>query len=600
MMSQTVDRTHHRTDRLRPMTEQVLVLPRDQVPGGCDFSGLRAAGDADMADLRRAVAAHGRYLDRPVAEEIARLEAAHPVRGRARRRAHLSHGAHQRRRATRGCIGKASIGVGGHLNPVDAGEDPLQGGLRREWAEELDAGWEPEFHLLGLLNDDSNPVGSVHLGVVFQVEAAGRPVRVRETDKLSGRMADASEVAPAWDRLETWSQLVAAELLGVVAGARRGDASTRLMVRLRRALTLGALLLGTLSLALPAVAADDHVVRLELEGVIDQVNAAYIEQGLATAAEGEAAAALIEIDSPGGELTSMDRIIKAMLGSAVPVITYVTAGRGAGRQCRHLHHAGRRRGGHGALDHHRGGVGGRQRRSRPPRYAGRQDQQLERGQDQGPGGRAQPQYRVGRGGRARRGQRLAAEAVAMDPPVVDLVATDVEDLFAQIDTGQRADGQPYEFEGQPLPPLSGLPIQDVSMSLGQSFLHLLSDPNIAFILFTIGFYGIVSELFHPNFFSGSGGRDCAGAGLHRLQQPAAERGRAAADPARDRPLHPGAARDVVRLLTIGGVIAIVLGGSRCGPALIRSRTPSTSRSAHGCWPWWWRCRWPTCMASSAR
>src|SRR6187551_602829 len=91
------------------------------------------------------------------------------------------------------------------------------------------------------------------------------------------------------------------------AGARGGDAYTRWMVRLRRALTLGALLLGTLSLVLPAFAADDHVVRLELQGVIDQVNAAYIEQGLATAAEGDAAAALIEIDSPGGELTSMDR-----------------------------------------------------------------------------------------------------------------------------------------------------------------------------------------------------------------------------------------------------------------------------------------------------
>jgi predicted NUDIX family phosphoesterase len=88
-------------------------------------------------------------------------------------------------------------------------------GLRREWAEELVAEWEPEFSLVGLLNDDSNSVGSVHLGVVFQVDAAGRPVRVRETDKLSGRMADASEVAAAWDRLETWSQLVAAELLGV-------------------------------------------------------------------------------------------------------------------------------------------------------------------------------------------------------------------------------------------------------------------------------------------------------------------------------------------------------------------------------------------------
>ena len=40
------------------------------------------------------------------------------------------------------------------------------------------------------------------------------------------------------------------------------------------------------------------------------------------------------------------------------------------------------------------------------------------------------------------------------------------------------------------------------MNFGQQFLHLLSDPNIAFILFTIGFYGIVAELFHPNFFSG--------------------------------------------------------------------------------------------------
>src|SRR4029079_17412036 len=47
----------------------------------------------------------------------------------------------------------------------------------------------------------------------------------------------------------------------------------------------------------------------------------------------------------------------------------------------------------------------------------------------------------------------AAEAVTMDPPVVDLVATDVDDLFAQIDSGQRADGQPYEFEREPLPPL---------------------------------------------------------------------------------------------------------------------------------------------------
>jgi predicted NUDIX family phosphoesterase len=200
------------------MTEQVLVLPRDQVPGGCDFIGLREAGDADMAELRQAVAEHGRYLDRPVAEESPAWKQLIPyVVVRDGELTFLmertSAGADSRLHR------KASIGVGGHLNPVDAGEDPLRGGLRREWAEELTADWEPQFQLLGLLNDDTNPVGSVHLGVVFQVDAAGRPVQVRETDKLSGRMADASDVAAAWERLETWSQLVAAALLGVPGGS---------------------------------------------------------------------------------------------------------------------------------------------------------------------------------------------------------------------------------------------------------------------------------------------------------------------------------------------------------------------------------------------
>jgi predicted NUDIX family phosphoesterase len=109
---------------------------------------------------------------------------------------------------------RATIGVGGHLNPVDDGADPLAAGLRREWGEELDAGWEPEFVPIGLLNDDRNPVGSVHLGVVFEVEAAGRDLDVREHDKLSGRMVPVTELAGAWDRMESWSQLVAAAIWG--------------------------------------------------------------------------------------------------------------------------------------------------------------------------------------------------------------------------------------------------------------------------------------------------------------------------------------------------------------------------------------------------
>lgn len=194
------------------MSEQVLVLPRNRVPGGCDFAGIRGANSAVLGELRSAVTEHGQFLERPVAEESPAFKQLIPyVVLRDGERVFLMQ------RTDAGgdprLHGKASIGVGGHLNPVDVGADPLTDGLRREWSEELIADWEPEFRLVGLLNDDSNPVGSVHLGVVFEVEAAGRPVEVRERDKLSGRFATAEEVHEAWDRLETWSRLVAEHLL---------------------------------------------------------------------------------------------------------------------------------------------------------------------------------------------------------------------------------------------------------------------------------------------------------------------------------------------------------------------------------------------------
>ena len=97
-----------------------------------------------------------------------------------------------------------SIGVGGHLNPGDGG---VLGGLRREWHEELVAEFEPDFQLVGLLNDDRTEVGAVHLGAVYVADATGRPVEIRETDKLSGAFAEPHEVAAVVDRMETWSRL---------------------------------------------------------------------------------------------------------------------------------------------------------------------------------------------------------------------------------------------------------------------------------------------------------------------------------------------------------------------------------------------------------
>ena len=191
--------------------ERVLVLPRADVPDGTDFHGLRRVDDGALGRLRDAVSRSGRYLERPAAEDDPSHKQLIPyVVVRDGDRVFLMHRTDAGGDAR--LHGKASIGVGGHLNPVDEGEDALMAGLQREWAEELEAAWEPEFRLVGLLNDESNPVGSVHLGVVFEVDAGGRPVDVREHDKLTGTFVDADELQASWDRLETWSRLVAEAL----------------------------------------------------------------------------------------------------------------------------------------------------------------------------------------------------------------------------------------------------------------------------------------------------------------------------------------------------------------------------------------------------
>jgi predicted NUDIX family phosphoesterase len=213
-MSAQQYRTNLATDLTVPpidsphMTERVLVLPRDVVPGGCDFRGIRTADEATLDALQGAVNRGGRYLARPSAEDDPAFKQLIPyVVVRDGERIFLMERTDAGGDAR--LHGKASIGVGGHLNPVDEGDDALMAGLRREWEEELVAGWAPDFRLVGLLNDDSNPVGAVHLGVVFSVEADGRPVGVREREKLTGAFVAPDEVRAAWDRLETWSQLVA-------------------------------------------------------------------------------------------------------------------------------------------------------------------------------------------------------------------------------------------------------------------------------------------------------------------------------------------------------------------------------------------------------
>ncbi len=275
------------------------------------------------------------------------------------------------------------------------------------------------------------------------------------------------------------------------------------MVVLRRALAFVAILIGLLSLAAPAAGAGDHVARLRLTGVIDQVTATYIQQGIKAAADGGAAAVLIDVDSPGGDLTSKDEMVKAILASPIPVITYVTPSGGrAGSAATFVVLAGDVAAMAPSTQIGAAAVVDSSGNNLPSTEATKVTN------DQVASIRELALREDRNADWAESAVRNAASvgssvAVAMTPPVVDILAATEADLLAAVDTGKRADGHPYTHDGQPIPKLSGLPVIDINMNFAQQFLQLLSDPNIAFILFTVGFYGILAELFHPNIVSGT-------------------------------------------------------------------------------------------------
>ena len=102
--------------------------------------------------------------------------------------------------------GKISIGIGGHINPVDEQGDLLMRGLRREIHEEVEVANHGELMPCGFINDDSNAVGSVHLGACFTMSVEGT-VSVKETEKLEGLWMTKQELQDNFDSMETWTQI---------------------------------------------------------------------------------------------------------------------------------------------------------------------------------------------------------------------------------------------------------------------------------------------------------------------------------------------------------------------------------------------------------
>lgn len=209
--------------------EFVYAVPRGELFPDCYPQGLLAFGEgASQASgvesstptiarepFERAVAEHGFFVERAHAERTPTLKQPIPyavvtVGERVLLLRRLRTGGESR------LFDKLSIGVGGHVEPHDlaAGSadrnDLLLAAARRELEEELDVDGPVHIEPIGILNDDSNPVGAVHVGFVLRIRVEGS-VRVRERDQLEGRLATPAELRELLEsgaNFETWSALL--------------------------------------------------------------------------------------------------------------------------------------------------------------------------------------------------------------------------------------------------------------------------------------------------------------------------------------------------------------------------------------------------------
>ncbi len=183
--------------------------PQGFLPFAADPTGRRAS------ELETAIARDGFFVERAYAERTPTLKQVIPYTlvscdEQLLLTRRLKTGGESR------LHDKYSLGIGGHINPqdIDASSsdvrNPIEAGTRREIAEELTVRGKYDVRRVGLLNDDSNAVGAVHVGLV-QFISVRAPVEIRERDQLEGRLVttgDLRGMLAEGANFETWSKLL--------------------------------------------------------------------------------------------------------------------------------------------------------------------------------------------------------------------------------------------------------------------------------------------------------------------------------------------------------------------------------------------------------
>ncbi len=108
---------------------------------------------------------------------------------------------------------KFSLGVGGHMNPHDSMEPKehyLIDELKREFFEEVklqNGCFIEDIEFIGFINDDTISVGSVHIGLLYNIHVSNKEVYINETDKMTADWIDRSNLAEYYEGMETWSKI---------------------------------------------------------------------------------------------------------------------------------------------------------------------------------------------------------------------------------------------------------------------------------------------------------------------------------------------------------------------------------------------------------
>lgn len=271
----------------------------------------------------------------------------------------------------------------------------------------------------------------------------------------------------------------------------------RFVMLIARLLPVAMLLAGALLLVPAAVAqdaGDPDVTVLELDGTITPIMATYIERGIDDAVERGDQAVLIQMDTPGGLSSAMDDIINDILASPIPIIVWVgPEGARAASAGLYITYAA-----HVAAMAPVTNIG-----SATPIQAGTEGaaEGEETALDKKVVNDAVARIRelaLLRGRNADWGEAAvreaenvgSSEAVGLD--IVDFIAVDIPDALNQ------ANGMVVQVEGgETVVDTAGADVQTVEMSFFERLLQIIVDPNIAFVLLSLGTLGLIFELSNP-------------------------------------------------------------------------------------------------------